>query len=182
MGVSSEQHGPDTAVPNPRVGMEARGIEFFLAPGANVAKRTHRNPLRKIHRSSTRSHTTPHFGKTRRATFGTATIRPQTGSDNLNQTPGTSTTCKVFELREPAQGLQIVASGLFGGPGVPMTDPQAGKRPSNGANRLVPGMRATRRLPGTPHPTGWDASSTKGMLGIGADGLRMHTDGTPAIC
>ncbi len=33
--------------------------------------------------------------------------------------------------------------GYFGSPGVPMTDPQAGKQPSSGTNRPVPGMRAT---------------------------------------
>ncbi len=42
-----------------------------------------------------------------------------------------------------------------------MTDPQAGKQPSSGTDRPVPGIPATGVLPGYPHP--WlDASSTKG--------------------
>ncbi len=39
-----------------------------------------------------------------------------------------------------------------GCPGVPMTDPQAGKQPSSGTNRPVPGMRATGDCPGTLIP------------------------------
>ena len=42
--------------------------------------------------------------------------------------------------------------GYSGCPGVPMTDPQAGKQPSSGTNRPVPGMRATGDCPGTLIP------------------------------
>ena len=38
---------------------------------------------------------------------------------------------------------RIVGSGLSGCPGVPMTDPQAGKQPSSGTNRPVADIRAT---------------------------------------
>ena len=42
--------------------------------------------------------------------------------------------------------------GYLGCTGVPMTEPQAGQQPSSGANRPVPGIRATGDCPGTLIP------------------------------
>lgn len=61
---------------------------------------------------------------------------------------GRGSALRTLLCRQP----RIVGFGLFGVPGVPRTDPQAGKQPSSGTNCPVPGIRTTRDCPRTLMP------------------------------